>query len=155
MGLGIYLHSKEKPLMRMEVYKTDSLEVNYNLQERLFLHCHAIHNSNEFREGLLVALDFARKNQIKQWLLDFREIGELSENEETWIQVQLFPQIMMSLGTDNYMAIVVSENCYQYLLGEAGLLGLKSYNSFIIINYFSDLNEASAWLDTCPVARAG
>ncbi|MFD2245171.1 hypothetical protein [Pontibacter ruber] len=139
----------------MEVYKTDSFEVDYDPQERLFLQCHAMPDSQEFRRGLLVALEFAKSHQVKQWLLDFREIGELNEQEETWIQVQLFPQIMMSLGMDNYMAVVVSEKCYDYLLKEAGLLGLKSYNSFIIINYFFDLAEASAWLDSCPVAKAG
>lgn len=116
-------------------------------EDRLLLRCLHTLNSEEFRVGLLRALQYAREHQIKQWLLDLREIGELNEEEETWVQVQLFPQIMMHLGTANYVAFVVDESCYTHLVHESGLLGLKSYNSFIIINTFCDIESALAWLD--------
>ncbi len=131
----------------MQVFKSDSLNISYDeTQDRLFLQCHGEINSNEFREGHLQALRFAREHQVKQWLLDFREIGQLNDEEETWVQVQLFPQIMMSLGTDNYVAIVVDDSCYQKMLSEAGNYGLQSYNSFIIFNTFNDLEAAKQWL---------
>ncbi|WP_242928309.1 hypothetical protein [Pontibacter vulgaris] len=115
-------------------------------QERIFLQCRGAVNSEEFREGHLQALRFAKAHNLKQWLLDYRSIGELSEEEESWVQVQLFPQIMMSLGSDNYVAIVVAENCYQRMLNEAGSYGLQSYNSFVIFSTFCDIEEAKAWL---------
>jgi hypothetical protein len=130
----------------MELYKSDSCVVEH-VGERLLLQCGRIMQSNEFRTGLLMALKYAKENQIKQWLLDLREIGQLSDEEETWVQVQLFPQIMMHLGTGNYVAVVVDERCYNGMVSESGLLGLKSYNSFIIINNFCHMHEAIDWLD--------
>jgi hypothetical protein len=132
----------------MEVYRKNSIAIEHGVAEgRLVLRClHAL-DSEEFREGLLKALQYARQFHIKQWLLDLREIGKLSEEEETWVQVQLFPQIMMHLGTDNYVAVVVDEGCYESMVVESGLLGLKSYNSFIILNTFSNVEDATAWLD--------
>ena len=132
----------------MEVYRKKSIDIEHRVAEgRLILRCLHSLDSEEFREGLLKALQYARQFRIKQWLLDLREIGKLSEEEETWVQVQLFPQIMMHLGTDNYVAVVVDEGCYESMVDESGLLGLKSYNSFIILNTFSNVEDAVAWLD--------
>jgi hypothetical protein len=130
----------------MEVYKSDSCVVEHS-NSRLTLQCKKRMDSEEFRAGFMKALRYARDNDTKQWLLDLREIGKLSEEEETWVQVQLFPQIMMHLGTGNYLAVVVDERCYDDMLSESGLLGLRSYNSFIIINTFCQLTDAVAWLD--------
>ncbi len=130
----------------MELYTSDTCEVGY-VADRLELQCNRLLIPKEFREGMLCALRFAREHGVKQWLLDLRHIGRLSEEEETWVQVQLFPQIMMHLGTGNHVAVVMDERCYKDMVSESGLLGLKSYNSFIIINTFCDRQEAIHWLD--------
>jgi hypothetical protein len=130
----------------MEFYKSDTCVAEFN-DCRLMFQCRGKLVSEQFREALMKALRFAKDHHVKQWLLDLREIGKLSEEEETWVQVQLFPQIMMHLGMDNYLAVVVDERCYDDMVSESGLLGLKSYNSFIVINTFSQLPEAIAWLD--------
>lgn len=129
----------------MEIYTSDTCVVDF-VAERLELQCNRIMSPAEFREGLLRALRYARERNVKQWLLDLRSIGRLSEEEETWVQVQLFPQIMMHLGTGNHVAVVVDERCYKDMVSESGLLGLKSYNSFIIINTFCNKQEAIDWL---------
>jgi hypothetical protein len=139
----------------MRVYSTDSIKVIFNdVQQRLNLQCNGKFDSAAFRSSLLASLQFAEENHIKQWLLDYREIGALDEAEETWLHTHLFPRIMMTMGTDNYVAVVLSERCYQALLKEAGLLGMQSYNSFIIMNTFSDTTDAAAWLDEQPIPRA-
>ncbi|WP_299708354.1 hypothetical protein [uncultured Pontibacter sp.] len=130
----------------MELYKSETCAVEFTDNRLVFL-CHGKLESQQFREALMKALRFAREHHVKQWLLDLREIGKLSEEEEAWVQVQLFPQIMMHLGTDNHLAVVVDERCYDDMLSESGLLGLRSYNSFIVINTFCQLPEAIAWLD--------
>ncbi|NEM97833.1 hypothetical protein [Pontibacter burrus] len=98
-----------------------------------------------FKEGLLKALEYIREQPVYTWLLDLRAIEGLGEREETWVQVQFFPQLMM-LGHEHYFAIVVSESCYQDLLQDVGIYGLKSYNSFIIINTFCHVADAELWL---------
>jgi hypothetical protein len=130
----------------MDVFKSDTCLVEHT-EGRLLLRCRKVLNSDEFREGLLLALQYAREHHIKKWLLDLREIGKLGDAEETWVQVQLFPQIMMHLGMDNYVAVVMDERCYANMVDETGLLGLKTYNSFIIINTFYQLQDAADWLD--------
>lgn len=139
----------------MEVYSTSSLTVGFDeTQGRLYLQCYKYFNSREFRESLLAALQFAEEYHVKQWLLDYRAIGALDEEEETWLHTHLFPRLMMTMGTDNYVAIVLSERCYQTLLNEAGLFGLQSFNSFIIMNTFSTPADAIAWLDFSMISNA-
>ncbi|WP_246000407.1 hypothetical protein [Pontibacter diazotrophicus] len=99
-------------------------------------------------------MQFASDYHVKQWLLDYRAIGALSEEEETWLHTHLYPRIMMTMGTDNYVAIVLSDKCYQALLSEAGLYGLQSFNSFIIMNTFSQTSDAVAWLDSSMISHA-
>lgn len=132
----------------MILYATSSLEITCNRQERrLYLRCLTALSSVEFKQGLEQALYFAEKHQIKQWLLDLHTIGTLNEEEEIWLHQHIFPRIMMNLGTENYVAMVLSEKCYLALLHEAGKFGLQSYNEFIIINSFFDVESAVRWLD--------
>lgn len=139
----------------MEVYNSGSLEVGFDVdQEWLYLKCLDQPHSNEFRDSLEKALGYAEEHQVKQWLLDFREIGSLNEDEDSWLQSYLFPKIMMRLGTGNYIGIVLSEKCYNALLSEAGKFGLKSYNSFIRINTFCVVQQAAKWLKKHTIHKA-
>lgn len=128
------------------MFKSDNCEVEF-VADRLELRYDQHKQAEDFTKGPLAALAFAKEHHIKLWLFDLRQIGRFSENEETWLQSQLFPQIMMHLGTGNHVALVVDERCYDDMIKESGLLGLKSYNSFIIINTFCDLQVAVEWLD--------
>lgn len=132
----------------MKIYQTSSLEISCDHEhKRLFLRCLDELSSSEFREGLVKALDCAEKEKIKHWLLDLREIGELNEEEEVWLQRYLFPSIMAKVGTGNYVAMVLSEKCFEVLLHEAGMYGLESYNEVIIIKTFYEPEDAMKWLD--------
>lgn len=139
----------------MKVYSTNSLEVmSDEAQGRLHLICSGSFSSTDFRDSLLAALQFAGEHHVKQWLLDYTAIGALDETEETWLHTHLFPRIMMTMGTDNYVAIVLSERCYQTLLGDVGLFGLQSCNSFIIINTFPHTEQALVWLNGSAMPHA-
>lgn len=114
-------------------------------KEWVYIDCKAMPNLEDFKKGLIMALEYVKKHPVNTWLFDLRTIDALSEEEETWCQVQFFPQLMM-LGQENYIALVVSEVCYNRMLKEVGAYGLKSYNSFIIIDTFNNVNEAEQWL---------
>lgn len=132
----------------MIIYKSSSFEIRYNSQKELLnLYCYERTTSEDFQKGLENALQFAEQKKLKRWLIDVNEIGALGETEENCLQNYLYPHMMMQLGLQNYMAVVLSEGSYRQLLNEAGKYGLKTYNSFIIINTFCKKQEAVAWLD--------
>lgn len=133
----------------MILYKANSIEIVCDEeQKRLYLTCLNQLSSKEFRGGLLEALQCAEEHEIRQWLLDLQKIGELEEEEEEWLQRFFFPSLMAKLGTGNYIAMVLSEQCYNKLLHEAGRYGLRSYNEVIIMKNFFELSDAEKWLES-------
>ncbi|MBC5773220.1 hypothetical protein H8S95_04020 [Pontibacter sp. KCTC 32443] len=136
----------------MILYNSEALSISLPVgNEWVCVECTKQPGYLNFKAGLMKALEYIRTNHINSWLFDFREIGELGEKEETWLQVQFFPQLMM-LGQENYFAILVSESCYNRMLQEAGAYGLKSYNSFIIIDTFYQKKDAEDWLRSHTVS---
>lgn len=132
----------------MMVSKNNTSEVSFDASHvRLQVNCGRSFNSADFRNSLLGALSFAQEHYVKHWLLDLREIGELNEEDETWVYAQLFPKIMIMLGEENYLAILISKPCYMRLLKESGRQGLTSCNSFIILHNFYKPEKADAWLN--------
>ena len=137
----------------MLIYNSDSVKVKYDeVQDVLFLNCLKSFSPEEFKSGMERALQHAYKHTIKRWILNVNNIGVLNEEAEKWLQLNLFPKIMSRLGADNFMAVVLSEHRYKALLSEAGLIGLKSYNSFIRLNTFCKEDDALLWLGTEPVS---
>ncbi|TPE46022.1 hypothetical protein [Pontibacter mangrovi] len=133
----------------MEVFKAASLEVRAeNENSRLRLRCFNKHNPDEFKTGLMEALAYAEKHRIKHWLLDLREIGELEDEEEAWLQRYLFPCMIQKMKDGNYIAMVLSKLCYYRLLERAGKLGLESYNEMIVLKVFFELHKAQKWLNS-------
>lgn len=137
----------------MNIYNSTSFCVGYD-QGHLLLKCSKRLQTDDFKEGLKRALFYAGKNNVKCWLLDVRAIGCLNEEEETWLQTHLYPQIMATLGINNFVAVVLSEKCYSSLLLEAGSYGLKSYNSFIIMNTFYTPEAGLNWLEEAVCVAA-
>ena len=138
----------------MELYRSEALVVSLpESKEWICVECIKEPGNRDFKAGLMKALAYVKEHRVNLWLLDFREIGELGEEEETWAQVQFFPQLMM-LGHENYFAVLVSEGCYNRMLQETGAYGLKSYNSFIIIDTFCYKKEAEDWLRNHTVSHS-
>ena len=137
----------------MLIYNSESFLVKYNqVQDTIMLDCLKKLHLNEFKEGMDEALLYATGHQIKRWVLNVEKIGNLEEEQESWLQYHLYPQLMGSLGADNFIAVVLSEKCYHALLVESGRLGLKSYNTFIKLNTFHAEEDALLWLSTEPLS---
>ncbi|MFD1188716.1 hypothetical protein [Pontibacter rugosus] len=118
------------------VSKDGLLELKYN----------QVCPSEELKAELLTALMYAYDKSIKHWLLDLTQTNALEDSEEAWLYGFLVPEMMMRLGSDNYLAIVLSESCFTDLLHRLGESGLRSYNSFVSINFFCEYRLAHAWL---------
>lgn len=132
----------------MTVYNSDSLVITLHPDSKqIWVECLASLDSEGFKKGLLNALELAKAHDVRQWLIDARKIGELSDAEESWVQINFFPQLMNDKSTC-CMAMVISNNCYDRMLQENGWFGLKSYNTFIKINTFYNVQDAENWLQS-------
>ncbi|PRY12376.1 hypothetical protein CLV24_108120 [Pontibacter ummariensis] len=132
----------------MPVIRSNAFAVEFDgVRGQLCLSCWDTPASEELQEGLEKALLYAEKNRVKHWLFDFRAIGTLCEEQEAWLQANFFSRMMKTMGAGNFVATVLSSECYQELLEEAGKAGLRSYNSFIIIHTFCDPVQARDWLN--------
>jgi hypothetical protein len=132
----------------MPVYHTKSLQINLIPDlAQIWVVCLDTIDSEDFKNCLTHALEIAKTNNIRQWGIDARNIGELSDTDERWIQTEFFPYLMDKDSTC-YIAMVVSPKCYDRMLQENGWFGLKSYNSFIKINTFYNIQDAETWLQS-------
>lgn len=130
----------------MTVYKNNSLQINLCSDKgQISVECLASVDSEEFKNGLVRALELAKQNHVRQWLIDARRIGELPEADESWINTDFFPQLMDKNSTC-FIAMVISDACYIRMIQKNGWFGLKSYNSFIKINTFYNMQDAENWL---------
>lgn len=130
----------------MTVHKTSSLIITLHSEtKQIWVECLEALDTDGLKEGLLKALELAQKENIRHWLIDARKIGELSDAEESWFQINFFPRLMNNNSTC-YMAMLISSNCYDRMLLENGWFGLKSYNSFVKINTFYSEQDAENWL---------
>jgi len=130
----------------MTVHNTNTLDITLSPDaDQITIACKERLDSEDFKCGLLKSLQLAKANGVRQWLIDARRIGELSETDEEWVQTAFFPQLMQEDSTC-YIAMVIAPNCYDRMLQENGWFGLKSYNSFIKINTFYNLQDADNWL---------
>lgn len=132
----------------MLVFNSNSFVVKYEKKkDQLSLRCLNQLQSNDFKGGLIGALAYAQKHEVKYWFLDLSEVSCLNEEEITFVSDCLVPQIMISLGTANFVAVLLSDERYQFLLEKVGRAGLKSFNSFIVLSVFCDKMEARTWLN--------
>lgn len=132
----------------MTVHRNDSLHIKLLPEARqIWIECLQTLNPDTFKDGLEKALALSEKNNVRQWLIDARKIGELSEEEESWVQVNFFPKLMNANSTC-YIAMVVDNKCYDRMLLESGWFGLKSYNTFIKVNTFYNTQDAGSWLNS-------
>jgi hypothetical protein len=131
--------------MTMLVFKSNSFVVKYE-NNQLHLSGSEKLETSEFKTGITEALEFAEKRAIKHWLFDLSEMDCLNEDKITYVLDYLFPQIMIKLGAENFVAVNLSYNCYQKLFSQVGITGMRSYSSFIVMNVFCDVKEAATWL---------
>src|SRR5687768_2307472 len=129
------------------IYKTDILAVQYSEAERqILLTCTGNISSKDLKNCYRKALVFAKKNKVKHWLFDFSRNYQLSEKDQVWLDTCFFPNLMISLGPDNYIGMVIPKQKFRKLYQEVGFIGMQTYNSFIKLKTFCSSPKATRWL---------
>ncbi|HKR06423.1 MAG TPA: STAS/SEC14 domain-containing protein [Bacteroidia bacterium] len=99
--------------------------------------------SDEFREGLNFALDYVRKNKIKRWLANLRDMSIIKEADRDWTNNEWFPEVAK---TDlKRMAILVSLD----FLNQSAVTRIMNKAEQVIrfeTEYFNDIDRAREWL---------
>jgi hypothetical protein len=69
----------------MVLYKSNTFSVDLpDNKQWINVSCNAVPDFQEFKAGLMKALDYVRTDRVNFWLFDLRAIDELGEEEETW-----------------------------------------------------------------------
>jgi hypothetical protein len=99
--------------------------------------------SAEFREGLSFALEYVRKNKIKRWLANLREMSIIKESDRVWTNEEWFPELAKT-GLKR-MAILVSMD----YLNQSSVTRIMNKAEEVIqfeTEYFNDIDRARNWL---------
>jgi|SRR6185436_6518384 len=115
--------------------------------DKKFIHLRWINfaQSAEFREGLNFALDYVRKNKIKRWLANLRDMSIIKEADRDWTNDEWFPELAK---TDlKRMAILVSMD-YLNQSAVTRIMNKAEEDKFILFEteYFNDIDRAKEWL---------
>ena len=99
--------------------------------------------SEEFREGLMFALDYVNKHKIKRWLANLRDMSIIKESDRTWTNEVWFPEIAKT--ELKKMAILVSMD----FLNQSSVTRIMNKAEEVIqfkTEYFNDIDRARDWL---------
>ena len=100
-------------------------------------------NSTEFREGLNFALEYVRKNKVKRWLANLRDMSIIKETDRDWTNNEWFPELAKT-GLEK-MAIIVSMD----YLNQSSVTRIMNKAEEIIqfqTENFNDIERARDWL---------
>ena len=100
-------------------------------------------NSEEFREGLSFALDYVKKNKIKRWLANLRDMSIIKEADRNWTNNEWFPKLAKT--NLKRMAIIVSHD----YLNQSAVTRIMNKAEEVIgfeTEYFNDIDRAKEWL---------
>jgi hypothetical protein len=100
-------------------------------------------NSDQFREGLNFALDYVRKNKVKRWLANLRDMSIIKETDRDWTNNEWFPELAKT-GLKK-MAIIVSMD----YLNQSSVTRIMNKAEQVIhfqTENFNDMDRARDWL---------
>jgi hypothetical protein len=117
----------------------------YHLSEESLIHLQwkGYTTSDQFREGLNVALDLVRENHIENWLGNLKLMQVILSSDEEWTNTEWFPQIAQT--TLKRMAIVTSLDFFNNTAVKRIVEKAEPTINFET-RYFVDVKDAHDWL---------
>lgn len=77
---------------------------------------------------------------------DISMIGPLTSDQEAWLNKEYYPQVLNSIQSVIYAAVVFSEAHFNALISNYVAGRILPIHDFIHFNYFTDPAEAMDWL---------
>ena len=100
-----------------------------------------------YKKALNIVLDYAKKEQINQFLVNQIDLEYVSSRAQAWLTVSWFPKIEEYLQSNLYFAIIPSQKLFVEMASKVVSKQLKSRNKCSIIEFFSNENNALEWLN--------
>ena len=99
--------------------------------------------SEEYRRGLLTALDFVTKHSIHFWLADLRKMTAILQADEKWANEVWFPQLFHTKLEK--MAILQSKDYFNQTSVQRSFTAVNGQLTFKVA-WFPEHQEAMDWL---------
>ncbi|WP_157593088.1 hypothetical protein [Rufibacter tibetensis] len=127
------------------------LESNLQLKYRkdldiLYLRWFRVPDSEQLRQGYLLAFELAKEVKSAYWLFDLRSRGQLSPEDEAWMLQTFFPKVEEELGHKNYFSNLVTPSHYSYIKECIGIDYLQNFSEQSKLGVFVSEQDAVAWL---------
>lgn len=100
-------------------------------------------------ESLLLQM---QQKQIKHILIDVRDRGRASYQDEIWMARQFIPRLIKIFDQGIYSACLVSPEHYRELQLECRNKSLESLSELFCLNHFLTIAEALTWLQAKKTA---
>jgi hypothetical protein len=126
------------------VFDKTFLTIYYLADERLIhLQWKGYTTSDQFREGLNVALDLVREHRIENWLGNLKLMQVILSSDEEWTNTEWYPQIAQTAL--KRMAIVTSLDFFNNSTVKRIVEKAEPTINFET-RYFVDVKDAHDWL---------
>lgn len=103
--------------------------------------------SENYQNGWLAALQFARQYTVKKWLIDQSLLKRFTIEDLQWNVKHYLPQAIQQLGGVGKVAVVLSgKNQFQKLGADLMLKAARILDPYGESKYFKEKEEARKWL---------
>jgi len=99
-------------------------------------------NSDEYRKMFNVLIEFSEKNRIKAFLSDMKSQGVVRLDDVHWLEKEILSRAISH--KIEKIALVTQDTIFSSIYAEA--IKKKLEKSPIILQVFTDLSEARAWV---------
>lgn len=111
-------------------------------------------SSENFRNGALTVLTFAKQHHVKRWLIDLRTLRLFNPTDLHWFVKNWLPEADRTLPKHGRVAILLNDyNQFGKLGADLILRAATTLNPTLTSRYFLGDKEARDWLIQLPADR--
>jgi hypothetical protein len=122
-----------EPYLQLEIDRPHAL---------LVLHWQGFVPSDEYREGLLEALQVSRQAGLQNWIMDMKHMKVIRQMDQEWTLNTWFPQFQL-LGVKR-LAFVISEDIFNQMAVSSMVAAIRP-KFRAEVEYFQELPSAQRW----------
>lgn len=139
-----------------ELCRTEKLLVCYSsAEDTLLIRWEGNITSEELRSGYEIIMEQVRRFRPVKWLLDLRKRSTIRRDDQRWIFEQVFPEALMLVGDDIFVAVILPVFLMHDLVSELTGDELIQQGNLMVMHHFMYPEEAQRWLNEMYLLKTG